>query len=153
MKILSGEYTFKNQANNNLYKTLDFGVSIPIFNKLQIKNSISNSKLQVYDTKYQLEIAKMALYKEVQQAYADASAAQEKYYSSTEAVKYNEEAFKYTSQKLEVGLVNSVDYNIAQNNLISANQACCRQNTNIFSSLRSLTYIWGNQLCCNNGVM
>jgi len=37
-----------------------------------------------------------------------------------EAVKYNEEAFKYTSQKFEVGLVNSVDYNIAQNNLVTA---------------------------------
>ncbi len=74
----------------------------------------------MYDFKFQLDQAKLALYKEVQQAQADATAAQEKYYSSVDAVKYNEEAFKYTSQKLEVGLVNSVDYNVAQNNLISA---------------------------------
>jgi outer membrane protein len=114
------DYNFKDQMGDFFYKNLNFGVSIPIFNKLQVKNSISNSKLQVSDYSYQLEIAKMALYKEVQQAHADASAAREKYYSSVEAVKFNEEAFKYTSQKLEVGLVNSVDYNVAQNNLISA---------------------------------
>jgi outer membrane protein len=113
-------YTFKDQMNDYYYKNLNFGVSIPLFNKLQVKNSISNSKLQLWDYKYQLDQAKMALYKEVQQAHADASAAREKYYSSVEAVKFNQEAFKYTSQKFEVGLVNSVDYNISQNNLISA---------------------------------
>jgi outer membrane protein len=115
-----GTYTAKEQLGDNFYKQVTFGLSIPIFNKLQIKNSISNAKLQVNDTKLQYDIAKNALYKEVQQAHADASAAREKYYSTVEAVKYNEEAFKYTSQKFEVGLVNSVDYNISQKNLISA---------------------------------
>ncbi len=113
-------YAVKDQFKDYYSKQFNLGVSIPIFNRLQVKNSISNARLQVNDTRLQLELAKMALYKEVQQAHADASAAREKYYSSVEAVKYNEEAFKYTSQKLEVGLVNSVDYNIAQNNLISA---------------------------------
>jgi len=114
------DYPVKQQLKDYYNKQVSFGLSIPLFNRLQVKNSISNSKLQVNDYKLQLDQAKMALYKEVQQAHADASAAREKYYSSVEAVKYNEEAFKYTSQKLEVGLVNSVDYNIAQNNLISA---------------------------------
>lgn len=113
-------YAVKDQFKDYYNKQVNIGVSIPLFNRLQVKNSISNAKLQMNDTKLQLDLAKMALYKEVQQAHADASAAREKYYSSVEAVKYNEEAFKYTSQKLEVGLVNSVDYNIAQNNLISA---------------------------------
>lgn len=112
--------SYEQQFQDNIYKYISLGISIPIFNQLQIKNAVSNSRLNVQDFKLQLEVARMALYKEVQQAHADASAAREKYYSSVEAVKYNEEAFKYTSQKLEVGLVNSVDYNIAQNNLISA---------------------------------
>jgi outer membrane protein len=110
----------KQQLKDYYNKQFGIGVTIPIFNRLQVKNSISNAKLQVNDYNLQLDLAKMALYKEVQQAHADASAAREKYYSSVEAVKYNEEAFKYTSQKLEVGLVNSVDYNIAQNNLVAA---------------------------------
>jgi len=113
-------YPVKKQFKDYYNKQFSIGVTIPLFNRLQVKNSISNAKLQLNDSKLQLDLAKMALYKEVQQAHADASAAREKYYSSVEAVKYNEEAFKYTSQKLEVGLVNSVDYNIAQNNLISA---------------------------------
>lgn len=108
------------QLDDNQNKNASLSVNIPIFNKMQVKNAISNSKIQVDDYQLQLDQAKMVLYKEVQQAHADATASREKYYSSVEAVNYNEEAFKYTSQKLEVGLVNSVDYNIAQNNLISA---------------------------------
>jgi outer membrane protein len=114
------EYAVRDQFKDYYNKQVGIGVSIPLFNRLQVKTSISNAKLQLNDTKLQLDLAKMALYKEVQQAHADALAAREKFYASVEAVKYNEEAFKYTSQKLEVGLVNSVDYNIAQNNLISA---------------------------------
>jgi outer membrane protein len=116
----TAEYPNKDQLNDFYAKQISVGLNIPIFNRLQVKNSISNAKLGLNDSKLQLDLAKMALYKEVQQAHADATAAREKYYSSVEAVKYNEEAFKYTSQKMEVGLVNSVDYNIAQNNLISA---------------------------------
>jgi outer membrane protein len=112
--------SFRQQTKDYYNKQFGIGLTIPLFNRLQVKNSISNARLQVNDTKLQLDIAKMALYKEVQQAHADATAAREKYYSSVEAVNYNEEAFKYTSQKFEVGLVNSVDYNIAQNNLVSA---------------------------------
>lgn len=116
----AAEYTNKDQLNDFYAKQISFGLSIPIFNRMQVKNSISNAKLNLTDSKLQLDIAKMALYKEVQQAHADASAAREEYNSSVESVNYNEEAFKYTSQKMEVGLVNSVDYNIAQNNLVAA---------------------------------
>jgi len=117
---MDAEYPYGDQISDFYRKQVRIGITVPIFNRLQVKNSISNARLQVNDFKLQLDVAKMALYKEVQQAHTDATAAHEKYYSSVEAVKYNEEAFKYTSQKLEVGLVNSVDYNIAQNNLISA---------------------------------
>jgi outer membrane protein len=112
--------SFKQQFKDYYNKQFGLQVTIPLFNRMEVKTAIDNARLQLNDFQLQLDIAKMALYKEVQQAHADASAAQEKYYSSVEAVKYNEEAFKYTSQKLEVGLVNSVDYNIAQNNLITA---------------------------------
>jgi outer membrane protein len=114
------KYPMKDQLKDYYNKQFSIGISIPLFNRLQVKNSISNAKLGLNDSQLQLDIAKMALYKEVQQAHADATAAREKFNSSVEAVNYNEEAFKYTSQKFEVGLVNSVDYNIAQNNLITA---------------------------------
>lgn len=116
----TSDYKFKDQVKDFYYKQFTIGVNIPIFNRMQVKNNISNSKLSVQDYKLQLDQTKMALYKQVQQAHADATDAREKYYSSVEALNYNQEAFKYTSQKMDVGLVNSVDFFVAQNNLVSA---------------------------------
>lgn len=113
-------YSFRSQISDYYNKSIGFQLSVPIFNKFQVKNNISNAKLQLKDYQIQLEAEKMALYKEVQQAHADAMAAREKYYSNVEGVKFSEEAFKYTRQKFEVGLVNSVDYSVSQNSLINA---------------------------------
>jgi outer membrane protein len=137
---------FNEQFKTNFNKQVGLGVQIPLFNRLQVKTNISNSKLQVYDFKFQLDQAKLALYKEVQQAQADATAAQEKYYSSVDAVKYNEEAFKYTSQKLEVGLVNSVDYNVAQNNLISAKSSMLQAKYEYIFKLKILDLYMGKPI-------
>jgi outer membrane protein len=140
------DYPVKTQFKDDYNKQITLGISIPIFNRLQVKNSIDNSKLQLNDRKLQLDIAKMALYKEVQQAVADASAAREKYYSSVEAVNYNEEAFKYTSQKLEVGLVNTVDYNVAQNNLISAKSSMLQAKYEYIFKLKILDLYMGKPI-------
>jgi outer membrane protein len=140
------DYKLKNQLNDYYYKQFSIGLAIPIFNRLEVKNSISNAKLQVDDYKLQLDLAKTALYKDVQQAHADATAALEKYYSSVEAVNYNEEAFKYTSQKLEVGLVNSVDYNIAQNNLISAKSSMLQAKYEYIFKLKILDLYMGKTI-------
>lgn len=134
------------QLKDNNRKYIGVRMSVPIFNHLQVKNSISNAKLNVEDYKLQLELTKMALYKEVQQAHADATASREKYYSSVEAVNYNEEAFKYTSQKLEVGLVNSVDYNIAQNNLIAAKSSMLQAKYEYIFKLKILDLYMGKTI-------
>jgi len=43
-----------------------------------------------------------------------------KYFSSETAVYSTEEAFRYTEEKFNLGLVNSVDYNQAKNNLLKS---------------------------------
>jgi outer membrane protein len=140
----SDSYLKQIEDKNN--KSVSVTISIPIFNQLQVKNSISNAKLQVQNDQLKLKQAKMALYKEVQQAHADASAAREKYYSSVEAVNSNEEAFKYTSQKMEVGLVNSVDYNVAQNNLVSAKSSMLQAKYEYIFKLKILDLYMGKPI-------
>jgi outer membrane protein len=139
-------YTYSKQFNDFLAKNISLGVSVPIFNRMQVKNAISNSKLNLEDYKLRLEQTKNALYKDVQQAHADATDAREKYYSSVEAVNYNEEAFKYTSQKMDVGLVNSVDYNIAQNNLTSAKSSMLQAKYEYIFKLKILDLYMGKPI-------
>ena len=67
-----------------------------------------------------LDIVKQQLFKEIQLAYTEAVSSKEKYNSAFEAVNSSKEAFTYTEQKFNAGLVNSIEYNIAKNNLSTA---------------------------------
>lgn len=93
---------------------------IPIFNKLQVRNGVANAKLGVMDAQYQVQAEKLELRKNIQQAYADALASYNKFLSSQEAVNSFAESFRYTEKKFNVGLVNSVDYNVAKTDFTRA---------------------------------
>jgi outer membrane protein len=118
--IVTGKYPFWSQLKDNRYKTVEFTLSVPIFNNFQARTNISNAELKLKDALYSMEQTKKSLYKEIQKAHTDAIAALEKYNSANEAVISNEESFKYTQQKFDVGMVSSVDYNVAKNSLTQA---------------------------------
>ncbi|TRX65843.1 TolC family protein [Carboxylicivirga sp. M1479] len=106
------------KTNKNTY--IGARLSIPIFGRLQTRNNVANAKLGVMDAQYELKAEKLALRKNIQQAFADAMAAYNKYLSSEEAVESFTESFRYTEKKFNVGLVNSVDYNVAKTDFIRA---------------------------------
>jgi outer membrane protein len=138
--------SYADQLNGNFQQQLGLSIYVPLFNRLSVKNSIDNAKLGLHDAQLQLDIAKMQLYKEVQQAHADALASMEKYNASIEAAASNEEAFKYTQQKFEVGLVNSVDFSVAQSNLIKAKSDMIQSKYEYIFKLKILDFYMGNPI-------
>jgi len=118
--IIYGEYPFSEQVSDNINWGLGFSLTVPILNGWQINKNISNAKLGIESSKYALEGTKKQLYKNIQQAYADAVAALKKYNASTKAVTSMQESFRYTEQKFNVGLVTPVDYNTAKSQLLQA---------------------------------
>lgn len=114
------DYPYSNQFKDNIGQQLSIGVRIPILNRWEVNNNIAKAKIQLEDSQYNLDQIKQSLMKEIQQAYNDAVSAREKFNSATEAVDSYREAFTYTEQKYNVGIVNSVEYNIAKNNFIKA---------------------------------
>ncbi|MCB8998672.1 MAG: TolC family protein, partial [Bacteroidales bacterium] len=102
---------------DNVSTSIFLNLSIPIFSNFQIRNGIRNSKINVENYSLELENTKNMLYKEIQQAYADALAALKRSKASQKALIATEESFKYTQEKYNVGLVSTVDYNIAKNQL------------------------------------
>jgi outer membrane protein len=60
------------------------------------------------------------LRKDIEQAYTNALASLNRYISSEKAVVSMEEAFRYVEEKFNVGMVNSVDYNLQKNQLTVA---------------------------------
>ncbi len=120
MDILGEKIEFGKQLQNNARSSLGFTLGIPIFNRFQVKNSISNATLQITDYKYRLQTASNMLRKDIEQAYMNAIAALNRYNSTQKAVVSMQEAFRYIEEKFNVGMVNTVDYNLQKSQLTSA---------------------------------
>ncbi|MCX6294837.1 MAG: TolC family protein, partial [Bacteroidetes bacterium] len=111
---------FSKQYSDNVNKSFGFYLTVPIFNRLQTKSAIDRARIQKLNADLTVESTKLQVQKNVQQAYADASAGLKKYNASLKAIDAMQESFKYTEQKFNVGLLNSNDYNDAKNKLIKA---------------------------------
>jgi outer membrane protein len=114
------DIAFSDQLKNNGRSSLGLTLAIPIFNRFQVKYGISNATLQISDFQYRLQTASNTLRKEIEQAYTNAIASLNRYMSSEKAVESMEEAFRYVEEKFNVGMVNSVDYNLQKNQLTVA---------------------------------
>lgn len=111
---------FGDQLKNNRRSSLGLTLSIPIFNRFQVKNGITNATLQIADYKYRLQTESNVLRKDIELSYTNALAALNRYISTQKAVISMEEAFRYIEEKFNVGMVNSVDYNLQKNQLTAA---------------------------------
>lgn len=112
-----GKYPFLEQINDNLSVGIGLGLNIPIFNGGQVNMAVSNARIGIENARLELQNTKNNLYRDIQQASADALAALKKYAATEKALISMEESFKYTEKKFEVGLVNTVDYNTSKNQL------------------------------------
>lgn len=111
---------FEEQFNDNQNRTLSFSLSIPIFNGYQVSTYISQSKIGILNSKYNLQLQKNQVRKNVEQAYADAVAAYKSYNATKKSLLSFSEAFMYMEKKFNVGMVNSIDYNVAKQLLTKA---------------------------------
>ncbi len=108
---------FSDQLKNNQRKGVGLQMNIPIFNKFQTKYQIDNARLQVLNTGLELEGAKKLLRSDVETAQTNAIAALNRFTSNQKAVSAMREAFRYSSEKFAVGLVNTIEYNTAKTKL------------------------------------
>jgi len=118
--IIYGDYAFGDQLKDFKNFGLAFNLRVPILNGWQVNKNVSNSKLAVENSNYVLEATKKQLYKNIQQAYTDATASLKKYAASMKAVIFTAESFRYSEQKFNVGLVTPVDYNASKTQMLKA---------------------------------
>lgn len=111
---------FFEQIKDKANTSIAFGLSIPIFDGFMVRNGISNAKISLNSAMLTLENEKNILFKDIQQAYTDAIAAQKKLRASEKNLVALTEAFRYSEQKFTVGIVTSVDYTTAKTKLSKA---------------------------------
>jgi outer membrane protein len=106
--------SFENQLNQNLSRSIGLTLSIPVFNRFQVRNSVRSARIGIFSQEISILNSKKELYKEIQQAYYNAIASQEKYISSNKSVDAARESYKYSEERYNAGKSTVFEYNEAK---------------------------------------
>ncbi len=139
-------FDFNKQFKNNASTSIGLSLSIPLFNAWSGRIGAKNAAIGVLNAEYELYSQKMLLRKEIQQAYADAANAMKKYMAANEAVKSYTESFEYTQKKYDVGLVTTVDYNTAKNELTKSQSELLQSKYEYILRTKILDFYMGNPI-------
>lgn len=111
---------FGEQFQNNRRLNIGLTLRIPVFNGYTARTNYKNSVIQYESGKYELQLEKNNLRKQIEQVHANAIAALKKYESSQKAVKSAEEAFRYVQEKFNLGIVTPLEFNDSKNKVTAA---------------------------------
>ncbi len=137
---------FNDQINDNINKSYGFTLTLPIFNGWRANSAISKAKIAIQSAEYSLQISKNTLFKTIQQAYADATAALNKYKAAQKSLEAYKESFKYTEQKFDVGLSNTLDYNDAKTKLAKAESELLQAKYEFVFRMKVLDFYMGKPI-------
>lgn len=111
---------FRSQIRNNISNSLGFSLSIPIFNRFQIRNSVHSAELAIANTRLEMDKTKIELRKQIEQAYHNATGARSRWEAAQKSINANREAYRFAEEKYNNGKANAYELFIAKSNLAQA---------------------------------
>ena len=134
------------QFDNNVTKAVGVSLSIPIFNGFSSRYRVSNAKLNLLSAETSLQQTKNTVFKSVQQAVADANAAQKKYQALSKSVTALNEAYMYAEKRYNAGLTSSLEFLTATNNLTRGKVELLQAKFDLIFKIKVLDFYAGNPL-------
>ena len=105
---------FGDQWRQNERKTVGLSLTIPLFNRFEVRNSVRTARVSIRTRELMLESVRKTLRKEIQQAYFNAIAAQDQYIASGKSVEASREAFSYAEERYGAGKSSVYEYGEAK---------------------------------------
>lgn len=137
---------FGDQFNQNFNRTIGFSLNVPLFNNLQVRNQVSAQKITLENAKISEQLAKNQLRRDIQSAFFDAKAAFERYKATQKSVTALQESFTYMEQRYEVGMLNSLEFNTAKNQLLAAKSNLAQARYEFILRVKVLDFYQGNPI-------
>ncbi len=138
--------SFGKQMEDNFNQSLGIALSIPIFNRYATRNAVRQARLQVEARQFQLEETQKTLYKEIQQAYYNALAAQKQCISSDAALTASRTAFNLMQKKYENGKATATEYQESKTNLQKAETTALQSRYTFMFRRKILQFYQGHSI-------
>lgn len=113
-------YPFVRQFSDNFYQSAGITLQIPLFNHFTSQVNIRKAKITYQNSKVAVQIAISNLYKIFNQALADLNTANKRLAANQSNYQATKQVLYVSEKRYQAGLLNSVDYNIAQTNFNKA---------------------------------
>lgn len=139
-------YLMGDQFQDNLFKTLSFSLSIPLFNGYSTRASIRRSVIQHRQAEITAIETEQTLRQSVETAYNDALSSSKTYNASLRQVQAREEAYRMMDQRLQAGSANSFEVQVSQNSLFQAQTDLARAKYDFIFKKKVLDFYQGKTL-------
>ena len=131
------------QLGNNFSPRIGLSLSIPIFQKKQARTAISVARIGISEAELNEIDTRNALRKEIEQAVANVGSAQQQYLASQEEYAVTSESVEVATEKMNQGLMNSVDYLYERTNQILAESQLLQSKYKLIFSKKVLDFYRG----------
>ncbi len=131
------------QLKDKVNPSIGLSLSIPIFQKKQVKTNVAIATIAVSDAELDEINTKNQLRKDIEQACVDVVSAKSKYTASHEQMQSSQESYDVTTEKYKLGLLNSVDFLIQKTNLITSESKLLQSKFNVIFSYKIVDFYKG----------
>jgi len=137
---------FFDQFRENREFALGLGLNIPIYNNRLIRSDIERAEIGLRDAEIQAQIVRQQLRQNIEQAYVDAVTSFSQFQQTREQIRNLQLVYDNAKRQFEVGLINSTDFVIAQNNLQRAELNQIQNKYQYIFNVKVLNFYQGEEL-------
>ena len=137
---------FSNQFLNQVTPTIGLSLSIPIYQRKEVKNRVKQATITRENFEYNLTDTKNDLRKAIEQACTDAQTANSAYLSYKERYLAEQESYKLAEEMFSQGMLSSVDFMTSKNNLSTAENNLTKAKYNTILQNEIIEYYMGNNI-------
>ncbi len=135
--------SYADQFKNNYGTAVTLGLNIPIFVNHFRRNQVALAKINLQMQQNIEDNTKIQLKQNVEQAWYNMAAAYKRYKVTDDQVKAYTESYRISKIRLDAGVITSVDFIIAKNNLDAANLNLISARYDYFIYSKILDYYQG----------
>lgn len=137
---------FWDQLSNNFRQTFTVNLNVPIFNAWQARYNVRRARIDVQSREIGRYRSELTLRQNVYKAYNDARNSIQKYLAAIRAAEAANRAYDFAQKRYELGLTNTVDYLVTQNNQYRADASALSAKYDLIFRLKVIDYYLGKQL-------
>ena len=138
------DFTFREQFDENLSKSLSLNLQIPVFNGWRTRNNMQRATIANKQAEINREQVRNQLRQNIETAYNNASAALKSFQASERQVQALERTFANVENRYNLGVANYVDFQVARSNLVQATSDLTRSKYEYIFRQEILDFYQGN---------